>query len=336
MISRRTFLAAVVAGSSPPLVPPAVSAQTTGKVARIRYVGVGNVGVPSPRDEAGRRAYLEALRQGLRDLGYLEGQTILIEDTWVDIQRLPVVAEELVRSKPDVLVAQGNAVVAALQHATTTIPIVAAAFGDPVGSGFVASFARPGGNITGFSTSSEEMNTKWLEFLKETVPRLSRVGILWNTTERNWAALQPGMEGAAQKLALTLQLVEVGRSDDITRAFTAFTRGHVGAFITWPGIVTGAHRRLILDLASTNRLPGMHPWTVFVEDGGLMCYGPDLREMLHRSAYLVDKILKGARPAVLPVEQPNKFHLVINLKTAKALGLTIPPSLLLRADQVIE
>jgi putative ABC transport system substrate-binding protein len=178
------------------------------------------------------------------------------------------------------------------------------------------------------------MNVKWLELLKETIPRLARVGILWDP--RTAPALRDELEKAAQRLGVVAQGVEVGGRDDITPAFAAFAKARVGAFITYPGAVAGAHQRLILDSAATNRLPGMYPWTVFVQNGGLMSYGPDLREMLHHSAYLVDKILKGAKPANLPVEQPTKFELVINMKTAKALGLTIPASVLLRADHVIE
>jgi len=325
--SRRSFLTTATAVFL--ATPFTTRAQQTAKAPRVSYLAVGS---PSPRTQS----YFDALRQGLRELGYVEGQNVVIEDRWVNAEQLPDVAAELVRRRPDVLVAQGNAVVAALKQATQIVPIVAAAFGDPVGAGFVASLAKPGGNITGFSTSSEEMNVKWLELLKETIPRLSRVGVLWPVSEVNSHVFRKAMESAARTLAIKVSFVEVGGRDDITHAFATFSRARAGAFIASPGAATGAHRRLILDLAATNRLPGIYPWTVFVEDGGLMCYGPDLRAMLRRSAVYVDKVLKGAKPADLPVEQPTRFQLLINLRTAKALGLTVPPSLLLRADEVLQ
>jgi len=328
MIDRRRVLAVTLAFALL-AAPFATEAQQTGSVPRVGYLAVSP---PGSQAEPG----LDAFRQGLRELGYVEGQNIIIEVRWVDekVERLPDVAAELVRRRPSVIVSQGNAVVAALKQATQTIPIVAAVFGNPLGSGLVASLARPGGNITGLSTATEEMNAKWLQLLKETVPSLSRVAVLWVPGRHR--AHRQRIEGAAQTLGVTAQFLEVGGRDEVTRAFAALTRGRNGALIVVPDNVTVAHRRLIVDLAAKNRLPGMYPFPAFVVDGGLMSYGANTTDMVRRSATYVDKILKGAKPADLPVEQPTKFWLVINLKTAKALGLTIPPSVLQRADEVIQ
>ena len=328
VIERRRVLAVTLAVAflAAPLV---VKAQPAGRVPRI-----GILGFSRPATAASNQ--VDPIRQGLRELGYVEGQNIIIEERWAGerVERLPNLAAELVRLRPDVIVSWGNASVAALKQATQTIPIVAASFGDPVVSGFVTSLARPGGNITGLSTASEDMSAKWLQLLKETVPNLSRVAVLWvpgrNRTHRQ------GIERAAQALGVTSQFLEVGGRDDITRAFATLTKARAEAFIVMPDNVTAAHRRLIVELAATNRLAGMYPFPVFVEDGGLISYGADLVEMSRRSATYVDKILKGAKPADLPVEQPTKFRLVINLKTAKVLGLAIPQSLLLRTDEVIQ
>jgi ABC-type uncharacterized transport system substrate-binding protein len=318
---------AVLLAVSLTLAPLAAQGQQAGSVPRVVYLAL-------PGSQA--QLDLDALRQGLRELGYAEGQNIIIEVRWVNakVERLPDVAAELVRRRPNVIVSEGNAVVAALKQATQTIPIVAAVFGNPVESGLVASLAKPGGNITGLSTASEEMSAKWLQLLKETVPNLSRVAVLWVPGRHR--AHRQRIEGAAQTLGVTAQFLEVGGRDDVTRAFAALTRGRTGGLLVVPDNVTVALQRLIVDLATKNRLPGIYPFPAFVEDGGLMSYGANTTDMVRRAAIYVDKILKGAKPADLPVEQPTKFELVVNLKTAKALGLTIPPSVLGRADQVIE
>ena len=328
-MKRRIFLrGSIVALLSAPL---AVRAQQPGRVYRVAYLSAA---FPGPLALRG----FDACRQALRELGYVEGQNIIIEARWADgkVERLHDLAAELVRRRPDVIVSQGNVAVGALKQATRDIPIVVVAFGDPVASGFIASLARPGANITGFSNDSEEMNTKWLELLKETVPTLSRVAILWTPSNQPHRRLRQGIESATQRLGVTTQFLAVEGRDDIPRAFTALTRARAGALIVLPGAAGGADVRLIVDLTVKNRLPAMYPFPVYAEEGGLMAYGPNTREMGRRAAGYVDKILKGAKPADLPVEQPTKFELVINLKTAKALGLTIPQSILLRADQVLE
>jgi putative ABC transport system substrate-binding protein len=327
--TRRAFIGTLAGGLL--AAPLAAEAQQRGKVPRVGYLA-------GSRSDSQAQRRLDAFRQGLRELGYVEGQNITIEERWADekVERLPNLAAELVQRTPDVIVSSGNAAVAALKQATQTIPIVVGVFGDPVGSGFIASLARPGGNITGLSNNAEEMNPKWLELLKEVVPRLSRVAVLWGPSTPSHHIIRQGIESTGQTLGVTAQFLEVGGRDDVTRAFAALTRARAGALIALPQAETNAHRRLIMDLAAKNRLPGMYPFRNFVEEGGLMSYGPNTLDMFRRAATYVDKILKGAKPADLPVEQPTKFELVINLKTAKALGLTIPPSLLQRADEVIQ
>ena len=327
MIDSRWMLAVTLALASISA-PSATEAQQPGKVSRVGYLSLS---APGSQD----RLRLDAFRQGLRELGYVEGQNIIVEvrGAGEKVERLSELAAELVRLRPDVIVSAGNQSVAALKQATRTIPIVAAAFGDPVGSGFVASLARPGGNVTGLSTASEDTSAKWLQLLKETVPHLSRVAVLW-VPERNRAHRQ-GIESAARALGVTAQFLEVGGRADVTRAFGVLTEARADALIALLDNATIIHRQLIIDLAARKRLPSMFPFPVFVEDGGLMCYGPDLSDMSRRSATYVDKILRGAKPADLPVEQPTKFRLVINLKTAKAFGLAIPLSVLQRADEVI-
>ena len=328
-MDRREFIGTLAGGLV--AAPLAAEAQQRGKVPRVGYLA-------GSRSDSQAERRLDAFRQGLRELGYVEGQNIIIEERWADekVERLPNLAAELVQRTPDVIVSSGNAAVAALKQATQTIPIVVGVFGDPVGSGFIASLARPGGNITGLSNNAEEMNPKWLELLKEAVPRLSRVAVLWGPSTPSHHIIRQGIESTGQTLGVTAQFLEVGGRDDVTRAFIALTRARAGALIALPQAETNAHRRLIMDLAAKNRLPGMYPFRNFVEEGGLMSYGPNTLDMFRRAATYVDKILKGAKPADLPVEQPTKFELVINLKTAKALGLTIPPSLLQRADEVIQ
>jgi putative ABC transport system substrate-binding protein len=282
----------------------------------------------------------ESFRQGLRELGYVEGKNIVIDYRFAEgkFDRLPDLAAELVELKVDVIVAQVTQASLAAKGATKTIPIVMQGVSDPVGTGLVASLARPGANITGTSAMSAEVVGKSLELLKETVPKLSRVAVLWNP---NNAIFQAQMlretQIAAGALAVELQILGAGGAEEIDQAFAAMTRGRAGALLVLPDPVFNfLHRARIVDLAEKSRLPAMYGARDFAAAGGLMVYGPNYADLFRRAATYVVKILKGASPADLPVEQPTKFELIINLKTAKALGLTIPIPLLGRADEVIE
>ena len=290
-----------------------------------------------PGFRIGATPSLEGFRQGLRDLGYVEGRTITLEYRFGDGQadRLPALVAELVRLPVDVLVVVGTTALRPAQHATTTIPIIMAPSGDPVGEGLVASLARPGGNITGLSSRAPELSGKRLELLKEAVPTLSRVAALWHRD----APVGPYVketQDAAQALGLQLQALEVGGPEAWEQAFAAMTREHADALVVLPSGQIESHQRVVAELAMAHRLPTMFGAREATEAGGLMSYGPDYADLYRRAATYVDKILKGAKPANLPVEQAMKFKLVINLKTAKALGLTIPQSLLVRADEVIQ
>jgi len=278
-----------------------------------------------------------AFRKGLRDLGYIEGKNILIEYRNAEgkLDRLPELAAELVRLKVDVIVTGITLAAQATKRLTTTIPIVLLGSGDPVGTGLVASLARPGGNVTGLSGGGPELNGKRLELLKEAFPKVSRVAVFWNPSSPSNAISWNETQAAARPLAVQLQSLEVRAANDFGLAFGAATREHADALIVIRDNVTNNHRRQIVAFAAKNRLPAMYPMTEYAEDGGLMAYAPDFLDIQRRAATYVDKILKGAKPADLPVEQPMKFELVINLKTAKALGLTIPPNVLARADKVI-
>ena len=281
----------------------------------------------------------EAFRQGWRELGYVEGKTFVLEVRYGEakFERLPELARELVGLKVDVIVAGTDVVIAAVKRETQTIPIVMVNSTDPVGSGFVASLARPGGNVTGLSNISPELSGKRLELLREAVPGLSRVAFLWNPDVRGNVLDYKETESAARSLRLQLQSVEVSRTEDFDRAFSAVTNQRAQALVLPAGNPVGfSNRGQIASFAQRNRLPSMYPVKEYVDAGGLMSYGPSLSDMYRRAAIYVDKILKGAKPADLPVQQPTKFELVINFKTAKALGLTIPQSLLRRADQVIQ
>jgi putative ABC transport system substrate-binding protein len=319
------LLLAVAAGGPP------VDAQQAPKIARIGYL--------SPSTPALAAGFVEAFRQGLRELGYVEGKTFVLEVRYGEarVERLPELARELVGRKVDVIVAGTDAAIAAVKRETQTIPIVMTTSNDPVGTGFVASLARPGGNITGLSAISPELSGKRLELLRNAVPGLSRVAFLWNPDVRGNVLDYKETEGAARSQRLELQSIEVSRAEDLDRAFSAVTNQRAQALVLPAGNpVAFANRGQIASFAQRNRLPSMYGQREFVDAGGLMAYGPIASEMFRRAAIYVDKILKGAKPADLPVEQPTKFELVINLKTAKALGLTMPQSLLRRADQVIE
>jgi len=307
-------------------------AQQAAKIARIGYLA-SNVSA-SPHLN-------EAFRQGLRDLGYVESSNLVIEyrDAEGKFERLPALAAELVALKVDVIVAVGTLHALAAKQATGTLPIVFASAADPVTDGLVTSLARPGGNVTGLSLLVPELVGKCLEQLKQAVPGVSRVAVLWQPGglgERTEKDMLKGAEVAARALGVRLQFVEARGPADLDRAFSDMTRARAGALTMLSTPMFGSERRRLVDLAAKNRLPAVYPFREYVDAGGLMSYGPDLADMWRRAATYVDKILKGAKPADLPVEQPTKFELVINLKTAKALRLTIPQSLLRQADQVIE
>ena len=281
---------------------------------------------------------IQAFRQGLRDLGWVEGQNITLEYRWAKGRRdrLPELAAELVRLKVDVIVVTGNRTIRVVKKATSTIPIVVAHTGDLVGPGHAASLARPGGNITGLVTMSPDLSTKRLELLKEVVPKVSRVAVLWNAANRGKLREFKYTQTAANALRLQLQSVEVRRPDDLEHAFSAIQRERADALLLLPEGLVNSRASRIADFTLKNRLPAIHQVLSFADAGGLMVYGPNDRDLYRRAATYVDKILKGAKPGDLPIEQPTKFELVINLKTAKQLGVTIPPEMLFRADKVIK
>jgi len=283
-------------------------------------------------------ARIEAFRQGLRELGYVEGKNILIEQRYAEgqLNHMNELAAELVRLKVDVIVTIGPAATRPAKEATTAIPIVMGVDDDPVGNGFVASLARPGGNITGLASLAPEIGGKQLELLKEIVPRLSRVAVLGTSTQPGNAQSLREAEVAAQALAVKLQYLDVLSPKDIEPVFRTASNGRAQAVLVLRASVFFSHRKQIVDLAAKRQLPAMYYTTEYVEEGGLMTYGVSITDLFRRAATYVDKILKGAKPAELPIEQPTKFELVINLKTAKRIGLTISPNVLARADRVIK
>jgi putative tryptophan/tyrosine transport system substrate-binding protein len=305
-------------------------AQQQTKVPRIAYFSAGSASSQASR--------LEVFRQGLRDLGYAEGKDIVIEQRYAEgkLDRVAALAAELVGLKLDVIVTGGPAATRAAKEATATIPIVMGFDYDPVGSGVVASLARPGGNVTGLSSLAPEISGKQLELLKEVFPRLSRVAVLGNSTEPAIGQLRKEAELVAGAFKVQLQYLDVLAPNDIRTAFQAANKGRAEAVLALSSFVIISQRTQIADLAIKNRLPAIYPWPEFVEDGGLMTYGASSNDLFRRAATYVDKILKGAKPANLPVEQPKKFEFIINLKTAKQIGLTIPPNVLVRADRVIK
>jgi putative ABC transport system substrate-binding protein len=326
-MDRRAFIFGIAGGLL--AAPLAADAQQGGKFWRIGYLGYGAPG----SDPSG----IEGLRQGLRELGYVENQNIVVEYRYAEGKpdRLASLIGELIDLKVEILLAQGTAATAAVKRRTTTTPIVTVS-NDPVGSGFVQSLARPGGNITGLSFAvGESFSGKWLQLVRETVPKASSVGIIWNPATR-WGASLEEMKALAPGLSLRLSSHPVRSREDIDAAFATVTRAHVGALIIQTDPLVVGQTAQIVRLASASGIPTVYGLREFVDAGGLVSYGPSLFDLWRRSATYVDKILKGAKPGDLPIEQPTKFELVINLKTAKALGLTIPPSLLQRADQVIE
>jgi putative ABC transport system substrate-binding protein len=282
---------------------------------------------------------LEAFRQGLWELGYIEGKNIIIECRYADgrLERLPALAEELLRLNVEIIVADSFTTARAAKKVTTTIPIVVPS-GDPFGSGSVASLAQPGGNVTGLSNYTVELLGKRLELLKEVVPKVSRFAFLNDTDSAGSKAMFKEAQVAAQTLGVKFQLVEVKAQDpDLDGAFRVMVKERIGALITSPSPRLGLalYRKRILELVEQNRIPTIHPTVLWIDDGGLMYYGANTPDLFRRAATYVDKILKGARPADLPVEQPTKFEFIVNLKAAKQIGLTIPPNVLARADRVI-
>jgi putative ABC transport system substrate-binding protein len=329
-MDRRTFLAGT--GAVLLAAPLAAEAQQAAKMARIGYLVTSLAVSPHPQ---------EAFRQGLRDLGYVEGRNVVIEyrDAEGKPERFPAVAAELVALKVDVIVAGPTLAALAAKQATKTIPIVFANAADPVASGLVSSLARPGGNVTGLSMLAPELVGKCLELLKQAVPGVSRVALLWqpgSSGERTEKDMLKEADVAARALRVRPQFVEARGPDDFDRAFSDMTRARAGALAVLPSSMLFNERRRLVDLAAKNRLPAVFPYREAVDAGGLIAYGANFTDLYRRAAIYVDKILKGAKPADLPIEQPTKFELVINVKTAKALGLTIPQPLLGRADEVIQ
>ena len=309
--------------------PMAAPAQQPAKVPRIGFLFYGSPG-PAPE--------LDAFRQGLREFGYIEGQNITVEYRFASgrVERLPELAAELVRLKLDVIVTPATPASVAAKQATGTIPIVFAGVADAVGAGLIASLARPGGNVTGLTSISAELGGKRLELLKGAVPNASRVAVLHNPADLSNVLILKELQAAAPALGLTLQPVEVRNPGEFAGAFTAMARERVHAFFGAPGILTFEHRNSIVNLAAESWIPAIWGHRQFVEVGGLMSYAVNFYDQIRRTAAYVDQILKGAKPGDLPVQQPTKFEFILNLKTAKTLGLTIPPALLALADEVIE
>jgi putative ABC transport system substrate-binding protein len=326
-MKRREFIALL--GSAALGWSLAASAQTQPKIPRVGFAFSG-----SPTT---LKHYFEAFREGLRELGYVEGQTIVLEPRWAEgrSERLPELVAELVGLKVDVLVAGGSPAALAAKNATQTIPIVIVA-ADPVGIGLIASLSRPGGNLTGLSYFNEAISGKRLELLEEVVPGLARVGVLRNPMSPSDTIYWKETKVAAQRLGVALEALEVRRPEDFEAAFAFAKQRNAQALLAFDDTLTLTYRSRITALAGSSRLPAMYGFREFPDVGGLMSYGPSIALTFRRTVTFVDKILKGAKPADLPVEQPTKFELVINVKTAKALGLAISPTLLARADEVIE
>jgi putative ABC transport system substrate-binding protein len=331
-VSRVAVWIATVIGLALVSVPAAAEAP---KTARIGYLAINALDAPE------QQAAVDAFRLGLRERGWVEGRNLVIEFRAADgkMERLADLADELVRLKVDLIVAPSTPTARAAQRATTTIPIVAYGMGDPVGDGLVASLARPGGNITGATFLGPGLVPKRLELLKEALPKVTRVAALWQVgafSARTLDEMRREAETAARALGVRLQLVQVRRPEDFDRAFAAMTRERAEALAVLPGVMFFLERRRLAELAEAHRLPTMFVSREFVEIGGLMSYGPSLADLARRASIQIDKLLRGARPGELPVEQPTLLELVVNARTARALGITIPAQLLLRADRVID
>jgi putative ABC transport system substrate-binding protein len=307
-----------------------VQAQQLAKVHRIGFLGGSSASAYA--------GIIEVFRQALRDLGYVEGQNLAIDYRYGDGKRdrLPELSADLVRLKVDVVVVSGTLAISALKNATTTIPIVMTTVEDPVAQGFVASLARPGGNITGLTNLAPELSGKRLELLKETFPKNSRVAVLWDPDTPGSIVAFKETQAVAPAVGVQLQSLKVRSANDFEGVFKVASRERAGALIVLQCLLTNAHRQRIVDLAASNRLPAMYTQAEYVNVGGLMSYAPSYNDIYRRAATYADKILKGTKPADLPVEQPMKFEFVVNLKTAKQIGLTIPPNVLARADRVIK
>ena len=334
IVSRRDFITSL--GGAAVAWPLAARAQQPERTRRIGILSPGRPELPDPTFNM-----LNAFLQGLHELGYTEGQNLTIERQFANgsSDRLRELAAELVRRNPDIIVAFSTTAARPTKQATGTIPIVAVAMADPVADELVASLARPGGNVTGTTFLGPELVAKRLQLLREVVPGLSRVAALWHPnaySERTMAGVRNEIEVAARTLGLQLQLVPAVSPDDFVNAFGAMAREHAEALIVMPSPMLFGEYRRIASIAANSKLPAMGAAREFVDLGGLVSYGANLPELARQTATYADKILKGAKPAELPVEQPIKFELVINLKTAKALGITVPPILLARADEVIE
>jgi ABC-type uncharacterized transport system substrate-binding protein len=325
-MKRREFISLL--GGAAVVWPLATRAQQAGKIRTIGILNAGSAGVPSA----------VVLPDALRELGWIEGKNIVFERRYAEnrVERLPELAAELVRLNVDVIVGLGTLAPLAAKRATTTIPIVMTAAGDPLGSGLVASLARPGGNVTGMSLMAPDLGGKRLELLKELLPRLARVAVLWNAANPYPALVFKETQAAGRTLGIEVQSLEVRDPRDFDGAFEALRRQRPDALITVEDPLTFNYMKLIADFAAGQRLPTLHGFREDVAAGALMSYGANLADLFRRAAGYVDKILRGAKPADLPVQQPTKFELVINLKTARALGLEMPPALLARADEVIE
>jgi putative ABC transport system substrate-binding protein len=327
-MKRRTFIT-LLGGAAAVGWPLAARAQQPARVPRIGFLHYGSPG-PSPE--------VDAFRQGLRELGYIEGQNLTIEYRFASgrVERLPELAAELVNLKPDVIVTPTTPASLAAKQATGTIPIVIAGVADAVGAGLVASIARPGGNVTGLTSISAELGGKRLELLKGVVPKASRVAVLHNPADRSNVLVLKELQEAAPALGLTLQPLEVSEPDEFEGAFVAMSRERADALFGAAGVLAYEHRKTVVGLAAKSRIPTLWGHRQFVDVGGLMSYAVNFYDQCRRAATYVDQILKGAKPGDLPVQQPTKFEFIANLKTAKALGLDIPATVLARADEVIE
>jgi putative tryptophan/tyrosine transport system substrate-binding protein len=328
-MKRREFITLLGGAAAWPL---AARAQQPERIRRIAVL------TGFPADDSETRAWVNSLVQGLRELGWTDGQNIRIDERWAGDERtrLLALANELVELKPELIVACGGPAAAALQGATRSLPIVFVQVVDPVAFGLVASLAHPGGNITGFMHFEQSMVGKWVDVLKEAVPGITRAAVIFDPNNPASNVYLPAIETVSRSIAVQLTPTGVRDGAEIKRAIEAFAREPNGALIVLPNPVTLVHHELTIALAASHRLPAMYPYRSYPDSGGLMSYGVDLKDMYRRAAVYVDRILKGDRPADLPVQAPTKFELIVNLKTAKAMGLTIAESFLLRADEVVD
>jgi len=329
VIVRSALITSVVLGI---LAHPVVAvAQSPSKVVRIGYLGVGgrtpDGAPPGP------------LREGLRDLGHIDGQTVVYEARFAEgkLERLPDLAAELVRLPVDVIVATGGPATAAARQATATIPIIMApAAGDAVAVGWIASLPRPGGNVTGLTDESVQLSAKRLELLKEAVPQAALIAVLWNATDPGMTLRYREIEKAARLLRVEVQALSVREPEDFAGALSTMTRRRPDAIFLVSDVLTNMNRKRVIEFATTHRIPAMYEYSLYVRDGGLMSYGPSFEDGFRLAARYIDRIVKGAKPADLPAEQPTQYYLAVNLKTAATLGLTFPPSLVIRADEVVQ